>query len=126
MGIYSAFGSVEAFRFEDDLRMFSASLWLSSLTCKFPFMFTLHFLGRVALVGITFTIKKGENLAQQTFSKDSMTMNRGKSAASFSESDSDTFLLGFLLEEAISDVYFSLGLFSITELGMYQGGNQYT
>ena len=40
-------------------------------------------------------VRKGENLAWQTSSKDSMTMNLGKSAASPSESDSDRFRLFF-------------------------------
>ena len=47
----------------------------------------------VALDFITFSMRKVENLARQTSSKDSMTMNLGKSAASFS--DSDRFCLVF-------------------------------
>ena len=46
----------------------------------------------------TFSINKGKNLAKQTFSKDSMTMNLGMSAASFSESDSDRFCFVFHLK----------------------------
>ena len=62
------------------------------------------FLGAV-LVAIIFSIWKGKNLARQTFSKDSMTMNLGKSTASFSESDLDKiFFFFFLLEDTISDV----------------------
>ena len=60
-------------------------------------------------------MRKGEKLAGQASSKDSMTLR--KSAASSSESDSDRFLF-FLFKDAISTVYFSLSV-----LGMYQGGN---
>ena len=73
-------------------------------------------------------MRKGENLARQTPSKDSITMNLGKSAASFSESDSDRFYFVFLFEDTISDVYFLPALCSTTHhgvqlvLGMYQGG----
>ena len=73
------------------LKMISACLWLSTSMSKFLFSVFLMFWG-VALVAITFSIEKGENLARQTSSKDSMTMNLRKSAASFSESDSDKFL----------------------------------
>ena len=51
----------------------------------------------VVLNVISFSIKKGENLARQTSSKDLMTMNLGKSAASFSESHTDKFLLVFFI-----------------------------
>ena len=45
-----------------------------------------------------------------------MIMNLGKSAASFSESDSDRFFKSLILfEYAVSDVYFSLVLCSTTE-----------
>ena len=65
-------------------------------------------------------------------SKDSITMNLGKSATSISESDSDRFHLVFLFEDAIDAVYFSLDLCSTTQhkfqlvLGMNQGGNPFT
>ena len=72
------YGCVEGFFFI--LRMFSACLWLSTLTSKFPFWW-------VALNMITFSVKKGENLACQTASKVLMTMNLGNYAASFSKSD---------------------------------------
>ena len=52
----------------------------------------LIFVG-LALVDITFSIRKGESLARHTSSKDSITMNLEKSAASFSESDSESFRL---------------------------------
>ena len=73
---------------------------------------------------------KGENLAGQTSSKDSITMNLGKSAVSFSESEE--FRLDFLFEDAIYAVYFSLALRSTTHhgvqlvLGMNQEGNPFS
>ena len=104
---------------------------LAISTSKFPFHVFVTFL-EVALVAITFSIKKDENLARQTYSKDSMTINLGKSATSFSKFDLDKFLFVFLLEDAISDVYFLLALCSTINygiqlvLGMYQGGNLFT
>ena len=71
-----------------------------------------------------------ENLARQTSSKDSITMNLRKSATSFSESDK--FRLDFLFEDAIYAVYFSLALHITTYhrvqlvLGMNQGGDPFT
>ena len=106
--------------------MFSICLRLFTSTSKLPFLVFLTVFG-LALVGITFSIRKGENLARQTPSKDSITMNRGKSAASFSESDSERFRLDFLFEDAIYAEYFSLALRSTTHhgvqlvLGMNQG-----
>ena len=109
------------------LGMFSTCLWpfhhekQASILC-FPYVF----------VGSSscdnFSIMKRENLAWQTSSKDSITMNLKNSAASFSESDSDRFRILFvcLLEDAIRDVYFSLALCSPTlhgvqlVLGIYQ------
>ena len=76
-------------------------------------------------------MRKGENLARQTSSKDSITMNLGKSAASFSDSDSVWFRLDFFVEDAIYAVYFSLALRSTTHhgvqlvLGMNRGGNPF-
>ena len=86
--------------------MLSACLRLSTSTSKLSFLVILtDFL--VVLVEITFSVRKGENLAWPTSSKDSLTMNLGKSAASFSESDSDWFcLVFFLIEDAIVAVYF--------------------
>ena len=107
--------------------MFSACLWLSTSTSKLPFLVFLTVFG-LALVDITFSMRKGENLARHTSSKDSITMNLEKSAASFSESDSERFRLDFLFEDAIYTVYFSLALRSTTHhgiqlvLGMNQGG----
>ena len=63
----------------------SACLRLSTSTSKLPFL-VLTFFG-LALVDVTFSIRKGENLARHTSSKNSITMNLGKSAASFSESE---------------------------------------
>ena len=103
--------------------MFSACIQLSTSTSKFLFFVFLRFFW-LGLIAITFSISKGENLARQTSSKDSMTMDLGKSAASFSKSDSKRF---FLFEDAINDVYFSLALCSTTHhrvqlvLGIYQG-----
>ena len=91
--------------------MFSACLRLSTSTSKFPFLIFLTFFS-VVLVEITFSMRKGENLAWQTFSKDSMTITLGKSAAS--PSHSDRFCL-FLFEDAIATVYFSLALCSTTK-----------
>ena len=76
--------------------MFSACLRLSTSTSKLPFLVFLTIFGQ-ALVGITFSPRKGEKLARQTSSKDSITMNLGKSAASFSESDSERFRLVFFV-----------------------------
>ena len=81
------FSRVEAFHFED---VFGCPLQQAS----FHFDFSLFL--RVALDAITSSIKKELNLAWQTSSEDSMTINLGKSAASFSESDSDKFLLVFV------------------------------
>ena len=68
--------------------MFSACLRLSTSTSKLPFLVFLTVF-RLDLVDITFSMGKGENLSRQTSSKDSITMILGKSAASFSESDSE-------------------------------------
>ena len=88
--------------------MFSACLRLSTSISKLPCFVFLTVFG-LALVDMTFSIRKGENLARHTSSKDSITMNRGKSAASFSESDSERFRLVFLFEDAIYAVYFFTG-----------------
>ena len=68
--------------------MLSVCLRLSTSTNKLPFFL-------VALVEITFSMRKGENLARQATARDSFTMTLGKSAASFFESDSDRFRLVF-------------------------------
>ena len=70
----------------------SATLQLSTSTSKFPLKIFFAFFG-VSLVDNTFSIGKGKNLAWQTSSKDSMTINLGKSVASPSEFDSDRFPL---------------------------------
>ena len=104
----------------------SACLWLSTLTSLFPFWIFFRFFG-VALVDNTFSIRKGVNLARQTTSKDSMTMNLGKSAASPSKSDSDWFRLFFNRW-----CMFSLTLYSTCRhgvqfvLGVIQGENPFT
>ena len=59
---------------------------------SFHFSFSLHFLVLFALK-LFFLSEMEKILARQTSSRDFMTMNLGKSAASFSESDSDKFLL---------------------------------
>ena len=97
--------------------MLSACLRLSTSTSKLPFFVFLTVFG-VALVEITFSMRKGENLVRPTSSKDSITMNLGKSIASFSESDSDRFHLVFLFEDTIDAVYFLLALHSTTHLGV--------
>ena len=91
--------------------MFSACLWLSTSTSKLLFLVFLTVFG-LALLEITFSLRKGENLVRPTSSKDSITMNLGKSPASFSESD--RFRLVFLFEDVIYAVYFSLALRSTT------------
>ena len=72
--------------------MLSACLRLSTSTSKFLFMFFWTFFA-VALVDITFSIRKGENLSRQASSKDLMTMNLGKFAASPSKFDCNRFCL---------------------------------
>ena len=67
-----------------------------TLTSKLPFLVFLTVFG-IALVEITFSMRKCENLAWLTSSKDSITMNLGMSAGSFSESDSDSFRLFFFI-----------------------------
>ena len=110
--------------------MFSACLRLSTSISKLPFLVFLKVFG-LAFVDITFSIRKGENLAMHTSSNDSITMNLGKSAASFSKSDSERFRLVFWFEDAIYAVYFSLALRSSTHhgvqlvLGINQGGNPF-
>ena len=110
--------------------MFSACLRLSTSTSKLPFLVFLTVFG-LARVDITFSIRKGENLVRQTSFKDSISMNLGKYAASFSESDSERFRFDFLFEDAIYAVYFLLALHSTTHhgvqlvLGMNQEGNPF-
>ena len=102
--------------------MFSACLRLSTSTSKLPFLVFLTVFG-LALIDITVSIRKGENLARHTSSKDSITMNLGKYAA--------LFRLVFLFEDAIYAVCFSLALRSSTHhgvqlvLGINQGGNPF-
>ena len=55
-------------------RIFSAFLQLGTLTSKFMFLDFVRFFG-VALDAINFSMRKGENLARQTSTKDSMMMN---------------------------------------------------
>ena len=110
--------------------MFSACLRLSTSTSKLAFLVFFTLFG-LSLVDITFSMRKGENLARQTSSKDSITMNLGKCAASFSESDSERFRFDFLFEDAIYAEYFSLALHFSTYhgvqlvLGMNQRGNTF-
>ena len=110
--------------------MFSVCLWVYPSASKLPFLVFLTVFG-LAIVEITFSMRKGENLIRQTSSKDSITMNLGKSTASFSESDSVRFLLDFLFEDVIYAEYFSLALLSTIYhevqlvLGMNQRGNPF-
>ena len=76
--------------------MFSTCLRLPTSTSKLLFFVFLTVFG-VTLVEITFSMRKGENFASQTSSKDSITMNLGKSTALFSESDSGGFRLSFFI-----------------------------
>ena len=84
MPVGPSFRRMKSFHFK--IKVFSACLRLSSSTSQLPFLVLLMNFG-VALVEITFSMRKGENLAWQTSSKHSITMNLGKSTASFSESD---------------------------------------
>ena len=77
--------------------MLYTCLQLSTSTSEFPFLVFLTVFV-VALVEITFSMRKGENLGWQISFKDSTTMNLGKSVASFDESDSDRFRLVFYLK----------------------------
>ena len=111
--------------------LFSACLWLSTLTSKLPFLVFFTVFG-VALVEITFSMRKDENLVRQTSSKDSITRNLGKSSAPLSEFDSDKFRLFFFkFQNALDSVYFSLALRSTTHhgiqllLGTNLGGNPF-
>ena len=97
--------------------MFSACLRLSTSTSKLPFLVFLTIFG-LALVDITFSMRKGENFARHISSKNSITMNLGKSAASFSESDSERFRFDFLFEDAMYAIYFSQALRSSTHHGV--------
>ena len=74
--------------------VFSVCLRLSTSTSNLIFLVFFTVFG-IALVEITFSMSKGENLAKQTSSKDSITMNLEKFIASFSESGSDRFRLFF-------------------------------
>ena len=113
-----------------NFNMFSACFRLSTSTSKLPFFVFLTVFG-LALVDITFSLRKGENLTRHTSSKDSITMNLRKSAPSFSESDSERFRFDFLFEDAIYAVCFSVALCSSIllgvqlVLGMNQGGNPF-
>ena len=117
MGICSAFGHMEAFHFVD---IFSLHL---------PRQANFYFVFWVALVAISFYIKKEENLAWHTSSKDSMTSNLGKMAASFSKSVSDEFF--FVRKWYVMFIFFLLFLCSTTHIGVqlvlevYQGGNPF-
>ena len=76
--------------------IFSTYFRLSISTSKFPSFVFLTFWW-VALFAITIATMKGENLIWQTSSKESVIMNLTKSAASFSESDSDRFRYVFFV-----------------------------
>ena len=111
--------------------MLFACLRLFTSTSKLSFLVSLTVFG-LALVEITFSLGKGEDLPWQTSSNDSITMNLRKSTASFSESDSKRFcLVYFLFEDAIYDVYFLLAMRYTTyhgvqlALGKNQVGNPF-
>ena len=76
------------------VRMLLACLWLFISTSKFLFLVFFTFLG-VVRVAIIFAITKRENLFRQTSSKDSLTLNLEKAAASFSESYSKILFFFF-------------------------------
>ena len=77
--------------------MFSACLWLSTSTRKLPFLVFLTVF-RVTFVEITFSMKKGENLASQTSSKESIIMNLGKSAPCSQSLILTSFVIFFYLK----------------------------
>ena len=89
MKVGSAFRRVKGF-----FNMLSASLQLSTATSKLLSLVFLTIFG-VAFAEITFSMRKGKNIAMLTSSRNSITMKLGKSAASFSKSDSDRFRLVF-------------------------------
>ena len=71
-----------------------------------PFFFFSHFVG-VALIAIIFSMRKGGNLARQTSSTDSMTMNL--ESLPFHSLILIDFLCFFWLDDTISDVYIFAG-----------------
>ena len=73
---------------------FQPAYWLFTSTSKFLLRVSLTFLG-VPLVEIRFSMRKGENFPRQISSKDSLTMNLEKFAASFSVFNSDKFIFVF-------------------------------
>ena len=100
---------------------------LSTSTRRFPFLVFLTCFGLV-LIFITFPLRKGDNLARLTSTKNSWTISQERSAASLSEYNSEWFrFVLFLFEEVMSVVYSSLTMCSTThygiqlELGMYRG-----
>ena len=107
--------------------MFSVCLQLSTSTSKLPFLVFWTVFG-LALVDITFSTRKEENLARQTSSKDSITMSLLPHSPSLILRG---FVLNFLFEDAIYAEYFSLALRSTTHhgvqlvLGMNQSGNSF-
>ena len=125
MWICSAFSSVEAFPFEDVFCLPPAI----HLNKQVSISYFLYVFEGSSYRNYLFYSER-DNLAWHTSSKDSMTMDLGKSAASFFETGSDKFLLiFFLLENVPSDIYFLLVLCSITNhrvqlmFGMYLEGN---
>ena len=122
MGICLTFGSVEAFYVEDVFGLPPTINFDKQVSLSFMFF-------GVTLDATTFFIKKGENLDRQTSSKDSMTMNLGKSAASFFEPNSDKFLFFFYLKTPEVMFFFCWSCAPTTHhkvqlvLGMCQKGN---
>ena len=119
---------------DNSLESIKFLMWVGSAFCRIFNVFCLppavHLDQEVSILcflnsfwssssGDYFFMRKGENLAWQISSKDSITMNPGKSAALFSEFDSDRFSLVFLFEDAIYAVYFSLDLRSTTDSNLH-------
>ena len=96
----SAFRRMKGFHFS------SACLRLSNSTSKLSFLVFLKVFG-VDLEEITFSMRKGENLARQTSPKDLITMNLENSAVSFSESDCNRFHLVFFIWRRHRCIFFA-------------------
>ena len=86
VGICLTFGSLETVYLEDVFGLLPVVHFDNQVSVS-NFLYVLG----VVLDAISFSTGKGENLDRQTASKDSITMNLGKSATSWSEFHSDNF-----------------------------------
>ena len=76
----------------------------------------------LTLAEFTFSMRKSEHLTWHTTSKDSITMNLGKSAVSFSESHSERFrFIFFIFEDAIYAEYCLLALHCTANSNLFWG-----